>query len=104
MYVNNNNLFLNSFNLDKTELNLVAAGTSQIVKLSATYSWDVIDKPNWLTISPFYGIVEIKHYIISAAPTTESRSGVLILTTMGKNRKNDNIKHKSNSIIWQQKK
>ena len=47
--------FLNSFNLDKTELNLVAAGTSQIVKLSATYSWDVIDKPNWLTISPFYG-------------------------------------------------
>ena len=86
VYVNNNNLFLNSFNLDKTELNLVAAGTSQIVKLSATYSWDVIDKPTWLNINPSYGSGN-KTLTISATPTTENRSGVVIFGTMGRNKK-----------------
>lgn len=86
VYVNNNNLFLDKFNLDKTELNLVAAGTTQIVKLSATYSWDVIDKPNWLNINPSYGSGN-KTLYISATSTTETRSGVVIFGTMGKNRK-----------------
>ena len=86
VYVNNNNLFLNTFNLDKTELNFVAASTTQIVKLVATYSWEVIDKPSWLNMNPFYGSGN-KTLYISATPTTESRSGVVIFGTMGRNRK-----------------
>ena len=86
VYVNNNNLFLNSFNLDKTELNLVAAGTGQMVKISATYSWDVISKPDWVTVSPFYGAGN-RNLVISATAAPESRSGVVIFGTMGRNRK-----------------
>lgn len=86
VYVNNNNLFLDSFNLDKTTLNLVAAGTTQIVKLVATYSWDVIDKPSWVNINPSYGSGN-KTLYISATATSESRSGVIIFGTLGRNRK-----------------
>ena len=86
VYVNNNNLFLNTFNLDKTELNFVAASTTQIVKLVATYSWEVIDKPSWLNMNPFYGSGN-KTLYINATPTAESRSGVVIFGTLGSNRK-----------------
>ena len=86
VYVNNNNLFLNTFNLDKTELNLVATGTGQTVKLVSTYMWNIVSKPDWLMVSPINGSGN-RTLTIYASVATASRSGVLILGTLGKNKK-----------------
>ena len=85
VYVNNNNLFLDSFSLDKTEISFGSAGGSDTAQVITTYVYTVAYQPDWVTseFSPYV----YNQLNITVSSTSESRSGVIILKTRTSNSK-----------------
>jgi len=86
VYVNNNNLFLDSFYLSKTDVSFEIGGGGEFIQMASSFMWELISKPSWLIVNPVSnsGNTQI---LIQCSLTTENRSGVVIFGTIGKNRK-----------------
>ena len=85
VYVNNDNLFLDSFSLNKTEISFGAAGGTDTAQVITTYVYKIEYQPDWVTVELSPSVYNQLN--ITVSNTAESRSGVIILKTRTSNSK-----------------
>lgn len=80
---NSNPTASNEISVSETSLSFTAEGESKNVSVTSNFSWETIDKPSWITISPSSGTKGTTNLTVTASKSssTTSRTGTI---TFGK--------------------
>lgn len=78
---NSNPTASNEISVSETSLSFTAEGESKNVSVTSNFSWETIDKPSWITISPSSGTKGTTNLTVTASKSssTTSRTGTISL-------------------------